>query len=123
MTPNQSEASLMSGCEVTDRASLAKAVEVLQGYGVQDFVVTLGSNGALVFKDGQSETIPALKVDAVDTTAAGDTFCGALCVALSEGKSLQDAARFATAAAAITVQRKGAQASIPTRDEVPIPTA
>jgi ribokinase len=62
--------------------------------------------------------IPSLKVNAVDATAAGDTFCGALCVALSEGLSLQDAARFATKASAITVQRMGAQASIPTRDEI-----
>jgi len=118
MTPNRSEASIMSGCDVTDEASLEKAVEVLKGYGVQDFVVTLGSKGSLVFKDGKAEMIPSLKVNAVDATAAGDTFCGALCVALSEGLSLQDAARFATKASAITVQRMGAQASIPTRDEI-----
>ena len=118
MTPNRSEASIMSGCDVTDEASLEKAVEVLKGYGVQDFVVTLGSKGSLVFKDGKAEMIPSLKVNAVDATAAGDTFCGALCVALSEGLSLQDAAKFATKASAITVQRMGAQASIPTRAEI-----
>lgn len=118
MTPNRSEASIMSGCAVTDEASLGKAVEVLRGYGVKDFVVTLGSKGSLVFQGGKSEMIPSLKVNAVDATAAGDTFCGALCVGLSEGLSLQDAARFATKASAITVTRPGAQNSIPTRNEI-----
>ena len=118
MTPNRTEAAFMSGVEVKDEASLNAAVEVLRDYGVQDFVVTLGSQGSLVFKDGKSEMIPALKVNAVDATAAGDTFCGALCVGLSEGMSLQDAARFATKASAITVQRMGAQASIPSRNEI-----
>lgn len=118
MTPNRSEASIMSGCDVTDEASLEKAVEVLKGYGVQDFVVTLGSKGSLVFKDGKDDMIPSLKVNAVDATAAGDTFCGALCVALSEGLSLQEAAKFATKASAITVTRPGAQNSIPTRKEI-----
>jgi len=118
MTPNQSEASMLSGCEVNDEASLKEAVKVLQGYGVQNLVVTLGCKGSLVFADGKSELIPSIKVNAVDATAAGDTFSGALCVGLSEGLSLQDAARFATKAAAITVQRIGAQDSIPTRREI-----
>ena len=118
MTPNRTETSFMSGCKVTDEASLETAVEKLRGYGVQDFVVTLGSEGSLVFKGGKAELIPSLKVKAVDATAAGDTFCGALCVALSEGLDLTEAARFATKASAITVQRMGAQASIPTRDEI-----
>ena len=118
MTPNRTEAQILSGCAVTDEASLGKAVEVLRGYGVKDFVVTLGSKGSLVFQGGKTEMIPSLKVDAVDATAAGDTFCGALCVALSEGLSLQDAARFATKASAITVTRQGAQNSIPARNEI-----
>ena len=118
MTPNRTETASMSGQEIIDEYSLAQAVEVLRGYGVQDFVVTLGSKGSLVFKDGKSEMIPSLKVKAVDATAAGDTFCGALCVALSEGLSLTEAAKFATKASAITVTRPGAQNSIPTRDEI-----
>ena len=118
MTPNRTETAFMSGCEVKDDESLAKAVDVLRGYGVQDFVVTLGSKGSLVIKKDHTEMIPSLKVNAVDATAAGDTFCGALCVALSEGLSLEDAARFATKASAITVQRMGAQDSIPTRAEI-----
>ena len=118
MTPNRTETSFMSGKDVTDEASLEAAVALLKDYGVQDFVVTLGSKGSLVFKDGRSEMVPSRKVEAVDATAAGDTFCGALCVALSEGKDLFEAARFATKASSITVQRMGAQDSIPTRAEV-----
>lgn len=118
MTPNRTEAQTLSGCPVTDDASLAVAVDKLRGYGVKDFVVTLGSKGSLVFKGGKTEMIPSLKVKAVDATAAGDTFCGALCVGLSEGLDLTEAAKFATKASAITVQRMGAQASIPTRDEI-----
>ena len=118
MTPNRTEAQTLSGCPVTDDATLTQAVEKLRGYGVQDFVVTLGSKGSLVFKGGKAEMIPSLKVKAVDATAAGDTFCGALCVGLSEGLDLTDAARFATKASAITVTRPGAQNSIPTRDEI-----
>ena len=104
--------------EISDQESLAEAVKVLRGYGVNDFVVTLGSKGSLVFENGHSVHVPSLKVEAVDATAAGDTFCAAVCVGLSEGMSLVDAARFATKAAAITVQRIGAQDSIPTRSEV-----
>lgn len=118
MTPNRTETASMSGQEIIDEDSLAQAVEVLRGYGVQDFVVTLGSKGSLVFKGGKAEMIPSLKVKAVDATAAGDTFCGALCVALSEGLSLTEAAKFATKASAITVTRPGAQNSIPTRSEI-----
>ena len=118
MTPNRTEAQTLSGCPVTDDASLAAAVEKLRGYGVKDFVVTLGSKGSLVFKGGKSEMIPSLKVKAVDATAAGDTFCGALCVGLSEGLDLVEAAKFATKASAITVTRPGAQNSIPFRNEL-----
>lgn len=118
MTPNRTETSYMSGCRVEDSTSLIKAVDILRGFGVKDFVVTLGSEGSLVFQDGEYEKIPSLKVDAVDATAAGDTFCAALCVGLSEGMSLADAARFATKASALTVQRMGAQDSIPFRNEI-----
>lgn len=118
MTPNQTETSLMSGLEVTDRASLLEAADKLRGYGVRDFVITLGSKGSLVYEGGVATEVPALKVKAVDATAAGDTFCGALCVALSEGLGLVDAARFATKASALTVQKMGAQDSIPYRSDI-----
>ena len=68
--------------------------------------------------EGTRTFVPSLKVEAVDTTAAGDTFCGALCVALSEGSSLVQAAQFATKASALTVQKMGAQDSIPYRSDI-----
>ena len=78
----------------------------------------MGSKGALICEGGPSVFVPAHKVKAVDTTAAGDTFCGALCVAISEGKSLKEAAEFACAASALTVQKMGAQNSIPYRKDL-----
>ena len=78
----------------------------------------MGSKGALICDGAGSVFVPAHKVRAVDTTAAGDTFCGALCVALSEGKDLKSATEFATAASALTVQKMGAQNSIPFRKDI-----
>lgn len=118
MTPNQTEVSVLSGKPVTDEKSLLEAVDVLKSFGVKNFVVTLGSAGALVIENGVNVFVPAKKVSAVDATAAGDTFCGGLCVALGEGRSLVEAARFATCAAALAVQKMGAQASIPFRHEL-----
>ena len=114
ITPNQTESALLSG--VGD--NLDAAVEKLMQLGVKDVVVTLGSKGSLVISEGARTLVPSLKVKAVDTTAAGDTFCGALCVALSEGCSLVDAAGFATKASALTVQKMGAQDSIPFRSDI-----
>ena len=114
ITPNQTESALLSGVE----DNLDAAVERLMQLGVKDVVVTLGSKGSLVISEGTRTLVPSLKVKAVDTTAAGDTFCGALCVALSEGCSLVDAAGFATKASALTVQKMGAQDSIPFRSDI-----
>ena len=114
ITPNQTESALLSGVE----DNLDAAVERLMQLGVKDVVVTLGSKGSLVISEGAKTLAPSLKVKAVDTTAAGDTFCGALCVALSEGCSLVDAAGFATKASALTVQKMGAQDSIPFRSDI-----
>lgn len=118
ITPNQTEIALMTGCKVEDEDSLAKAVAEIQKMGVQDVVVTLGSKGSLVCTGGKTTFVPSRKVKAVDTTAAGDTFCGGLAVGLSEGKSLVEAAAFATAASALTVQKMGAQNSIPFRKDI-----
>ena len=90
----------------------------MQAKGVGKLIVTMGSKGALICEGGPSVFVPAHKVKAVDTTAAGDTFCGALCVAVSEGKTLKEATEFATAASALTVQKMGAQNSIPFRKEI-----
>ena len=91
---------------------------LLSDYGVKTVVVTLGNKGSLVCHDGECDEIAAIKVNAVDTTAAGDTFCAALCVALAEGAGVAQAAQFGNLAAAITVTRAGAQQAIPTREEV-----
>ncbi len=113
ITPNQTESALMTGIEVKDEASRTKAIESFHKMGVKDVIVTLGSQGSLVCQGNEQIMVEALKVKAVDATAAGDTFCGAVCVALSEGKTLEEAARFATKASALTVQKMGAQSSIP----------
>lgn len=114
ITPNQTESALLTGIE----DNLDAAVDKLLEMGVKDVVVTLGSKGSLVISEGAKTLVPSLKVKAVDTTAAGDTFCGALCVALSEGCSLVQAAQFATKASALTVQKMGAQDSIPYRSDI-----
>lgn len=120
ITPNETEAEMITGVKITDETSAGEAARVLAGMGVQHVIITLGSKGALIYSDGKAEMVPALKVEAVDTTAAGDVFNGALTVALSEGRSLKDAARFACKASAISVTRVGAQSSAPYRNEVDI---
>ena len=116
--PNETELSTFSGLPVEDAATAEKAAAAMQAKGVGKLIVTMGSKGALICEGGPSVFVPAHKVKAVDTTAAGDTFCGALCVAIAEGKSLKEAAEFACAASALTVQKMGAQNSIPYRNEI-----
>lgn len=119
ITPNRTETQLITGLPVTDEKEAAAAAEALVAKGVKNVVITLGSKGAYVLSEDFRGVIPANPVKAVDTTGAGDTFNGALCVALSEGRSLQDACRFAAKASAISVTRMGAQPSIPFRNEIP----
>ena len=116
--PNQTELGNYSGIDTADVAGAEKAAAAMQAKGVGKLIVTMGSKGALICEGGPSVFVPAKKVKAVDTTAAGDTFCGALCVAISEGKSLREAAEFACSAAALTVQKMGAQNSIPFRKDL-----
>lgn len=118
--PNETELSTFSGLPVEDAESAEKAARAMQQKGVGKLIVTMGSKGALICEGGEPVFVPAHKVKAVDTTAAGDTFCGALCVAISEGKSLKEAAEFACAASALTVQKMGAQNSIPFRKDINI---
>lgn len=116
--PNKTEAEMLSGVRILDWNSAKEAANAISAKGVEIVVITLGEKGALV-KDGiKYYDVPGYKVDAVDTTAAGDTFCGAFCVAISEGKSIKDAVMVANRAASIAVTRFGAQDSIPHRDEV-----
>lgn len=118
ITPNQTEAQTLTGVEVTDEASAELAAQVLVSWGVERVVITMGSAGAYLYQAGKGVMIPAYKVDAVDTTAAGDVYNGALCAALAEGMSLEQALHFATKASAISVTRAGAQPSVPSREEV-----
>jgi ribokinase len=118
ITPNETEAELLTGIKVSDGQSALKAANILHEKGVEIIIITLGSAGAFLLADGKSEIISAPKVEAVDTTAAGDTFNGALVVALSEGKSIQESIAFANIAASISVTRIGAQSSVPFRKEI-----
>jgi ribokinase len=118
ITPNESEAELLTGIKVSDEASARAAAIVLCTKGVKRVVITLGSKGAYVYESGRGTLVPACKVEAVDTTAAGDVFNGALAVALTEGLPLAEAVRFAAKAASISVTRMGAQASAPYRNEI-----
>jgi len=113
ITPNQTESAIMTGIDVKDEQSRGEAIAAFRAMGVGDVIVTLGSKGSLVCEGDSQTFVPAQKVKAVDATAAGDTFCGAVCVALSQGKTLVQAAEFATKASALTVQKMGAQDSIP----------
>jgi len=115
LTPNESEAELLTGIRLNGIAAAEKAAGKLRRRGVQTVVLTLGARGALIADEQGTQLIPGFKVKAVDTTAAGDIFNGALAVALTEGQSLKQAVRVANAAAAISVTRWGAQPSAPTR--------
>jgi ribokinase len=118
ITPNETEAELLTGIRVDDDAAAAKAADRLLDRGVQTVILTLGPRGAFVAAREGRQRVPGFKMKAKDTTAAGDIFNGALAVALAEGKPLYEAVRFANAAAAISVTRIGAQPSAPRRKEI-----
>lgn len=118
ITPNKTEAEMLTGIKVTDIETAKQAARKLQQKGIKTVIITLGSNGAVVLHENIYTHIPAPAVEAVDTTAAGDVFNGALAVALSQGKSVPEAAEFACYAAAISVTRLGAQSSAPYKNEI-----
>lgn len=118
VTPNEVEAEDLTGIPVNSLESADRAAQVFFGKGVQNVLITLGSRGVYVNSNGKSEIIPAFHVKAVDTTGAGDAFNGGLLTALSEGKDLWEAARFANALAALSVQKLGTTPSMPTREEI-----
>jgi len=120
ITPNEVEAELLTGIKVTDPISAEKAAEKLLAKGVKNVIITLGATGAFLLSGKTSKIIPVIPVKAVDSTAAGDVFNGALAVAISEGRELEEAVIFANKAASISVTRMGAQASAPYRNEIPI---
>ena len=118
ITPNESEAEMLTGVKVTDLNTAEQAARNLQDKGVEIVIVTLGAAGALLLHENIVSHIQGHKVEAVDTTAAGDIFNGALVVALAEGRPVQEAVNFACKAAAISVTRLGAQASAPYKEEL-----
>ena len=118
ITPNETEAETITGVSITDKQSAEKAAIVLQERGVKNVIITLGETGAYVKSDDFTGIVPGIKVNPVDTTAAGDVFNGALAVAISEGKTIYDAVAFANKAASISVTSMGAQASAPYRNEI-----
>ena len=118
LTPNETESELLTGIAVTDKDSAARAAEKLLATGVETVILTLGARGVFVATASTRELVPGFQVKAVDTTGAGDVFNGAFAVALGEGRPLLEAARFANAAAAISVTRLGAQPSAPKRAEI-----
>ncbi len=118
VTPNETETEILTGIKVTDEKSAFKASSSLLNKGVQHIIITMGSSGAYYCNKDKHAIVPAPKVVAVDTTAAGDVFNGALAVALGENRSFEDAILFANSAAAISVTRLGAQNSAPYRNEI-----
>ena len=118
LIPNEGEAAMLLGMKLDDNFSPVEAAKELRTRGVGTVIITLGAEGALAVTHDRVQEIPPRRVTAVDTTAAGDSFTGALAVALGEGKDLGQSVYFANAAAAISVTRLGAQTSMPTRDEV-----
>ncbi|MCX7918448.1 MAG: ribokinase [bacterium] len=118
LTPNETEASILSGIKVNDTSTAETAGKKLIELGVETVIVTLGAAGALVVTAETTKLIPAPKVTAVDTTAAGDAFNGGLAVALATGKSLLEAVQFANYVGALSVTKMGAQPSMPTYDDV-----
>ena len=118
VTPNEVEAEEITGVKVEDLESAKQAAQYFYDRGVQQVLITLGSRGVFVSAEGREEIVPAYRVDAIDTTGAGDAFNGGLLAALSKGQSIWDAVRFANALAALSVQRIGTTPAMPTLEEV-----
>jgi ribokinase len=118
LTPNETEAEILSGVKIKDISSAETASSSLQKMGVKNIIITMGAAGAYVKSTGFTGMVSGEAVKAVDTTAAGDVFNGALAVALSEGKEFVKAVAFANKAASISVTRMGAQSSAPYRIEI-----
>ena len=118
LTPNETEAQILTGIEVTDEESARAAAGNLLGRGIKTVIVTLGDKGYLLADSEESKYVSGRKVDAVDSTAAGDAFTGSLAVGIAGNKAISDAALFANYVAALSVTRMGAQSSMPTLGEV-----
>lgn len=118
LTPNETEAQMLTGIDVTDEGSARAAAEELLSTGVRTVILTMGAQGFLLVSHGRVEVVTAREVEAVDSTAAGDAFTGSLAVGMAQGKPLSEAALFANHVAALSVTKMGAQSSMPTPQEV-----
>lgn len=117
--PNQTEAELMTGIKVINEESALAAAEELKKLGPKNVIITLGELGALLAEDGKAPVvIPSYTVNAIDTTAAGDAFCGALAAAYANGETLANAVKFGCAAGALATTKMGAEPSLPTKEEI-----
>ncbi len=118
VTPNETEAQVLTGVEVKNLEDAQKAARVFLDKGVKNVVITMGSLGAFATDGEKSELLPRLKVDAVDTTGAGDAFNGGFVMALSEGKDLFEALRYGNATGALSVTKLGTAPAMPRREEI-----
>ena len=118
LTPNEAEAAMLTGIKIEDEGAAEDAGKILMSKGVNKVIITIGKKGALILDSSGSELIGGFKVHAVDTTAAGDIFNGALAVALAEKKNIWEAVKFSNAAAALSVTKLGAQPAAPKRKEI-----
>ncbi|AAM23503.1 ribokinase [Caldanaerobacter subterraneus subsp. tengcongensis MB4] len=118
LTPNETELAFLSKSKIETIEDIRKASKYLLDKGVQNVITTIGEKGSYFINKNTEKLFDAIKVTAVDTTAAGDSFTGALAFALSKGEKIEDAIRFATFVAALTVTKEGAQTSLPYKEEV-----
>lgn len=118
ITPNETEASALSGVKVTGLESAEEAARKLMERGAKRVVITLGGNGSLIVTDKLVKHVKSRKVKVVDTTGAGDAFNGGFVVALAEGKDIVEAAEFASIVGALSVTKLGTAIALPTREEV-----
>lgn len=118
LIPNETETQIITDIKIKTLDAAEQAINVMHERGVKNVIITMGARGAVTIENNELIHIPAYKVKATDTTAAGDTFCGALCVGLSDGLSLTEAIKFASKASSISVTRMGAQSSMPYRKEL-----
>ena len=118
LTPNETELEIISGVSIESEEDIQKAAQIMIEKGVKELIVTLGSKGSLYINKEKSMFKKAYKVEAVDTTAAGDSYTGALAVALSQDKGMEEAMDFASKVGALSVLKEGAQSSLPTLEDV-----
>ncbi|BDP99060.1 ribokinase [Enterococcus faecium] len=118
VTPNQQETDKITGIKVVDEETAFEAAKKIHAMGVPDVIIKMGNKGSLVYKNGEKVLVDSIKVKAVDTVGAGDTFAGALAATLVDTDNLVEAVRFANIAAGIKVSRFGGQEAIPTKEEV-----